>query len=104
MHYPSTMAAAVDMNLRWQDQKVVKVDRKWTVDGGGSRDSRRVLLIGASRPVSKVEPVYQHQPSNIPGMTYIGLKVTAPVGSATAPHRHGGAAGVATRIRGRGLN
>ena len=37
-------------------------------------------------------------------MTYIGLKVTAPVGSATAPHRHGGAAVVATLIRGRVLN
>src|ERR1700761_5801030 len=34
-HYtlPSTMAPAVDMNLRWQDQKVVKVDGNWTVDG-----------------------------------------------------------------------
>jgi quercetin dioxygenase-like cupin family protein len=37
-------------------------------------------------------------------MTYIGLKVTSPVGSATPPHKHGGAAVVATMIRGRTLN
>jgi hypothetical protein len=57
-----------------------------------------------SRPVVKVEPVYQQQPSNIPGMTYIGLKVTAPVGSATPPHKHGGAAVVANMVKGRMLN
>ncbi|KAJ9604168.1 hypothetical protein H2200_011002 [Cladophialophora chaetospira] len=83
------MAPSLDMNLRWQDQKVVKVNEQWTVD---------------SRPVVKVEPVYQKQPSNMPGMTYIGLKVTAPVGSATPPHKHGGAAVVANMVKGRMLN
>lgn len=37
-------------------------------------------------------------------MTYIGLKVTAPVNSATPPHKHGGAAVVAVMVRGRMLN
>lgn len=34
-------------------------------------------------------------------MTYIGLRVTAPVGSATPPHKHGGAAVVANMVSGR---
>ncbi|KIW87808.1 uncharacterized protein Z519_11392 [Cladophialophora bantiana CBS 173.52] len=83
------MAPSLDLNMRWQDQKVVKVDGRWTVDG---------------RPGNTVEVVYQHQPSNIPGMTFIGLKVTSPINSATPPHKHGGAAVVATLIRGRMLN
>jgi len=83
------MAPSLDMNLRWQDQNVVKSNGQWTVDG---------------RPLARVEPIYQQQPSNIPGMTYIGLKVTAPVGSATPPHKHGGAAVVANMIKGRMLN
>ena len=37
-------------------------------------------------------------------MTYIGLRVIAPVNSATPAHKHGGAAVVATMIRGRMLN
>ena len=40
----------------------------------------------------------------MPGMTFIGLKVTAPVGCATPPHKHGGAAVVANMVKGRMLN
>lgn len=83
------MAPYIDMNMRWQDQNVVKVNGNWTVDG---------------RPTRKAEIAYQQQPSNIPGMTYIGWKVTFPVGCATPPHRHGGAAVVATVIKGKVLN
>lgn len=57
-----------------------------------------------SRPLPKIEPAYHQQPSNIPGMTYVGLKVTAPVNSATPPHKHGGAAVVAIMVSGSMLN
>ncbi|KAJ9615061.1 hypothetical protein H2200_001135 [Cladophialophora chaetospira] len=83
------MAPTLDMNMRWQDQKVVKVDGRWTIEG---------------RPLSTRETVYQHQPSNIPGMTYIGVKSTFPVGTAIPPHRHGGAAVTATVSQGSILN
>jgi quercetin dioxygenase-like cupin family protein len=67
--------------------------------------SEKASLIGIhSRPVVTIELAYQQQPSNIPGMTYVGLKVTAPVGAATPPHRHGGAAVVANMVKGRMLN
>lgn len=58
----------------------------------------------ARRPTNTVEPVYNKQPSNIPGMTYIGLKVRMPVNAATPPHRHGGAAVTATIIKGTMIN
>lgn len=37
-------------------------------------------------------------------MSFVGLKVKAPVNAATPPHSHGGAAVTATMIRGRMLN
>lgn len=56
------------------------------------------------RPVVDIKVMYQHQPSNVPGMTYLGLKVTAPANAATPPHRHGGAAVVAVMVQGSMLN
>ncbi|KAK2668949.1 Cupin 1 [Fusarium oxysporum f. sp. vasinfectum] len=79
----------VDMNLRWQDQNVVKKDGQWTVDG---------------RPTPGVAVSHVHQPPNLPDKTWLGLMVTAPVNSATPPHTHAGAAIVATVIKGHVLN
>ncbi|RSL47998.1 hypothetical protein CDV31_010323 [Fusarium ambrosium] len=79
----------VDLKLRWQDQNVVKKDGQWTVDG---------------RPTVGVAVSHVHQPPNIPGQTWLGLTVTAPVNAATPPHTHAGAAVVATVIRGHVLN
>jgi quercetin dioxygenase-like cupin family protein len=45
-----------------------------------------------------------HTPSNIPDHYYLGLRVTAGVNAATPPHTHGGAAIVATMIKGKMLN
>ncbi|KAK5047504.1 hypothetical protein LTR84_006601 [Exophiala bonariae] len=77
------------VETRWQDQNIVKIDGKWTVDG---------------RPDVSVAPVFQESPSNIPDHYYLGLMVTAPVNAATPPHTHGGGAIVATMIRGKMLN
>ena len=81
---------------------------RWTLDDRrvstqAARETRDVDS-GTSRPFSKRETVYQHQPSNIPGMTYIGVKSTFPVGTAIPPHKHGGAAVTATVVHGRVLN
>lgn len=51
-----------------------------------------------------VVPTFQEAPSNMPDHYYLGLMVTAPVNAATPPHTHGGAAIVATMIRGKMLN
>lgn len=51
-----------------------------------------------------VAPAFQESPSNIPGHYYLGLKVTAPVNSASPPHTHGGGAIVATMTKGKMLN
>ena len=51
-----------------------------------------------------VTPSFQQSPSNIPDHYYLGLRVTAPAHAATPPHTHGGAAVVATMIRGRMIN
>lgn len=56
------------------------------------------------RPLPAVKPEFTHAPSNLPDHYYIGLRVTAPVNAATPPHSHGGAAIVATMIRGKMLN
>ncbi|KAM0542642.1 hypothetical protein ACHAPJ_012721 [Fusarium lateritium] len=100
----------VDMNLRWQDQNVVKKDGQWTVDG---------------RPTVGVAVSHVHQPPNLPDKTWLGLMITAPPNagmnssltwcsawwnhwltqhSATPPHSHAGAAIVATVIKGHVLN
>ncbi|KAH6887690.1 hypothetical protein B0T10DRAFT_549661 [Thelonectria olida] len=79
----------VNLNLRWEDQKVVKKDGQWTVDG---------------RPGVEVKVSHLHNPPNLPDKTWIGLLVTSPVNSATPPHTHAGAAIVATVIRGHVIN
>lgn len=40
----------------------------------------------------------------MPGLAFVGLKVTSPPNAATPPHTHGGAAVSATVIEGRVLN
>lgn len=62
------------------------------------------LQVTFRKPLPAVTPAFQHSPSNIPDHYYIGLRVNAPVGSATPPHTHGGAAIVATMIKGKMLN
>ncbi|KAF5002237.1 hypothetical protein FDECE_10680 [Fusarium decemcellulare] len=79
----------VDLNLRWQDQNVVKKDGQWTVDG---------------RPTVSVAVSHMHQPPNLSNNTWLGLLVTAPPNAATPPHTHAGAAIVATVVRGHVLN
>ncbi|OQV05510.1 hypothetical protein CLAIMM_10237 [Cladophialophora immunda] len=78
-----------NLEMRWQDQEVVKENGQWVVRG---------------RPIPAVSPAFQQNPSNIPDHYYLGLKVTAPVNAATPPHTHGGAAVVATMIKGKMLN
>lgn len=56
------------------------------------------------RPLPSVQPDFMHSPSNMPDHYYIGLRVTAPANAATPPHTHGGAAIVATMIKGKMLN
>ncbi|KAI5459068.1 hypothetical protein BGZ63DRAFT_465790 [Mariannaea sp. PMI_226] len=79
----------VDLNLRWEDQKIVKKDGHWTVDG---------------RPGVSVAISHTHNPPNLPGKTWFGLLVTSPVNAATPPHTHAGAAIVATVVSGHVLN
>ncbi|CAG9946241.1 unnamed protein product [Clonostachys rosea f. rosea IK726] len=79
----------VDLNLRWQDQKVVKKDGLWVVEG---------------RPIFNVQLSHLHHPSNLPGKTWTGVLVSGPPNAATPPHTHAGAAVVATVIRGHVLN
>lgn len=62
------------------------------------------ILTLCRRPSVAVGLVSKDSPSNIPDHYYIGLKVTAPVNSATPPHTHGGAAINATMVRGKMLN
>ena len=65
---------------------------------------KRDIDPSTKRPGSRRETVYQHQPSNIPGMAYIGIKSTFPVNAAIPPHRHGGAAVIGNVVQGRVLN
>lgn len=51
-----------------------------------------------------IAPSFRESPSNAPNHYFLGLMVTAPVNAATPPHTHGGAAVVATLIRGKMLN
>lgn len=58
-------------------------------------------LLNCSRPNGDIVPAYSETPSNLPGKTVVGLKVTYPPNGATPPHTHGGAAVFATMIRGK---
>lgn len=75
--------------MRWEDQEVVRQDDRWVVKGHA--------------PMT-IEVAWHKSPENFPGMAYVGLRVSAPVGSATPPHRHGGAAVTGIVIRGQILS
>lgn len=73
----------------WRHQEIIKSGSSWTVEG---------------RPTVSVQLTQLQTPPNLPGKTWLTLLVTAPSGAATPPHTHGGAAVVATMIKGRMLN
>lgn len=50
-----------------------------------------LIITHFSRPFPAVELLYQHEITNCPGMSVVGLQVNFPPNSSTPPHTHAGA-------------